>query len=69
VADGLVAPGQAATLRDTYCQQGVAHTWRTYDTAGVSGLIRHVNLVYRANDDVDRFIADRLAGAPPTATC
>lgn len=69
VADGLVAPGQAATLRATYCQQGVAHTWRTYDTAGATGLIRHVNLVYRANDDVDRFLADRLAGAPATSTC
>jgi len=67
--DGLVAFGQAQALRDAYCSLGVQHTWRTYDTGGATGLIRHVNLVYRANDDVNRFVESRLAGAPATSTC
>jgi hypothetical protein len=67
--DGLVAFGQAQTLRNDYCAKGVNHTWKTYDTQGASGIIRHLNLVYRANVDVNTFIEARIAGTPATSNC
>lgn len=68
-ADGLVAFPQAQALRNTYCSKSVNHTWKTYDTAGATPLIRHLNLVYRANADVNTFIAARIAGTPATSNC
>jgi pimeloyl-ACP methyl ester carboxylesterase len=67
--DGLVAPAQARALRDAYCGRGVAVEWHEHDTGGQTGLIRHINLVYRGNDEVNRFIEQRLAGTPPASTC
>ena len=69
VGDGLVAFPQADTLHREYCERGVVHTWRTYDTGSESPIVRHVNLVYQANVDVNAFIADRLAGTPAGTTC
>jgi hypothetical protein len=69
VQDGLVALSQAETLRDTYCSLGVPLTWKAYDTAGATGLIRHINLVARATPDVDAFIHARLAHTPAPTTC
>ncbi len=69
VADGLVEFTQAKDLRDVYCAQGVEHTWKTYDSAGETGVIRHINMVYQANDAVNAFIEKRLAGAPGESNC
>jgi hypothetical protein len=67
--DGLVAPAQARALRDAYCGRGVAVEWHEHDTGGQTGLIRHINLVYGGNDEVNHFVEQRLAGAPQTSTC
>jgi pimeloyl-ACP methyl ester carboxylesterase len=67
--DGLVAFPQAETLRNTYCGLGVNLTWSTYDTQGASGLIRHINLVYRGNAPANAFIEARIAGTPATSNC
>ncbi len=67
--DGLVAFGQARDLRDDYCVQGVNLTWKTYDTGGESGVIRHINLVYRGNAAANAFIEARLAGETTTPNC
>jgi hypothetical protein len=67
--DGLVAFPQAETLRNASCSQNVQVTWRTYDTGGATGLIRHINLVYRGNADVNQFIEGRFAGDPGTSNC
>lgn len=69
VQDGLVDFDQAKTLRDTYCSMGVNHTWKTFDTQGANGVIRHVNLVYQGNEAVNDFIEARLAGEPATSNC
>ena len=67
--DGLVAFPQAQALRDAYCAQGVPLTWQTLDTQGATGLVRHINGVYRGNAAVDEFVAARFAGQPATSTC
>lgn len=67
--DGLVAPRQAEILRDEYCAQGVTHQWQVMDTEGRNGIVRHINLVYHANEVVRNFIRDRLAGEPAPSNC
>lgn len=67
--DGLVAYDQAESLRDDYCGLGSDVRWRSWDTGGRNGVIRHINLVYRANQAVADFIAARLAGEPAHSSC
>ncbi|MDF1781298.1 MAG: lipase family protein [Alcanivoracaceae bacterium] len=69
VQDGLVAYGQAKDLRNTYCAAGVVHTWKEYDTQGESGVIRHINLVQRGNNDVMAFLNARFNNVPATSNC
>lgn len=67
--DGLVAVGQAETLRNNYCSLGVDVDWQPFDTNGETGLIRHINLVYRGNEAVNAFVEARLAGQAPVNNC
>lgn len=67
--DGLVAFAQAQDLRTTYCSKSVNHTWKTYDTQGETGMLRHLHLVFRGNADVNQFIEARIAGTPATSNC
>lgn len=60
--DELVQFGQAKTLRDTYCDAGVALTWQTLDMG-------HIDAVYHGNDDVLAFLNARMAGEPAASTC
>ena len=69
VADGLVKFDQAEALKDQYCDRGVNLQWNPVDTNGATGIIRHINLVYRGNAEVNKFIADRFAGRPATPNC
>ncbi|EKF74997.1 lipase [Alcanivorax hongdengensis A-11-3] len=69
VEDGLVAYSQASDLRHQYCDEGVNVTWKSYDTHGKNGIVRHINLVYRGNDGVNQFIEKVLAGQPPASNC
>lgn len=69
VEDGLVAYGQASDLRQQYCDAGVDLTWQALDTDGASGVIRHINLVYRGNPGVNQFIDAVMAGNPPASNC
>lgn len=67
--DGLVAFDQAAALRVRYCSAGVPVQWQSMDTGGTSGVIRHINLVFRGNTAVNQFIEQRLSGTPPVNNC
>ena len=69
VEDGLVAYGQAVSLRNQYCNAGVNLTWQAQDTEGTSGVIRHINLAYRGNEGVNQFIDQVMTGAPPASNC
>ena len=69
VEDGLVAYGQAVSLRNQYCNAGVNLTWQAQDTEGDSGVIRHINLAYRGNEGVNQFIDQVMAGIPPASNC
>ncbi|MGH3519719.1 MAG: lipase family protein [Haloechinothrix sp.] len=60
--DELVQFSQAKTLRDTYCEQGVDLTWKTFDKG-------HIDVVYHGNADVLAFINDRMEGAPAASNC
>lgn len=67
--DGLVAFGQAKDLRNLYCAKGVELTWVPMDTQGSSGVIRHINLVYRGNPGVNQFLEQVLSGTSPQPNC
>lgn len=62
------AHDQPESLRDDYCALGMDVRWRSWDTGGRNGVIRHINLVYRANQAVANFVAARLAGEPPDSS-
>lgn len=68
--DGLVAFGQADSLRQQYCGKGVKLQWKTYDTGSLgTSPAAHISPISWANDDVMAFLADRLAGVPATTNC
>lgn len=69
VEDGLVAYGQAFTLRNQYCSAGVNLTWQAEDTQGANGIVRHINLAYRGNAGVNQFVDQVMAGNPPPSNC
>lgn len=69
ISDALVAFDQAESLRNQYCADGVEHIWRPYDTEGRNGLIRHINLAFHGNAEVNDFIDDRLAGELAQSNC
>lgn len=66
--DVIVSFTQAQTLKTTYCQKGVNLTWQTYDPH-ITGIPSHTHLIYAANQDIRRFIADRFAGVPASSNC
>lgn len=68
--DGLVAFAQASSLHDQYCGKGVQLSWKTYDTASLgTSAPAHIAPISWANDDVMKFLSDRLAGTPAPTTC
>lgn len=60
--DPIVEYAQARTLRNAYCGLGMSVLWKEFDTG-------HVTTVGRGNTDALAFIADRVAGKPPSSNC
>jgi len=61
--DESVPPVLSAELVDELCPEGVAVEYRTYPGAGHDGVLA------AADDDVARWLTDRLADRDPTTTC
>ncbi|WP_343063801.1 lipase family protein [Haloechinothrix aidingensis] len=64
--DDLVAFGQASSLRDSYCAQGMDVTWEEFD---VDSPAPHITMINVGDGPVQEFITERFAGEPSTPNC
>ncbi|MDV6011451.1 lipase family protein [Haloechinothrix sp. LS1_15] len=64
--DDLVAFGQARSLRDTYCDQGMDVRWEEYE---VDSPAPHITMINVADAGVRAFLAELFAGNPVTDGC